>query len=202
MTKMGFHPWPTTFVTDWIQFHDVTQIVTEWRHICDGNYHFVTDDQMWRDHSDQVQMVTNSSLMNISDNTGVFSDVTWTSSMPTSLLVFPREDVAVSPEEVDARLPISGRGPPRWWWSCCCRLSRGQLSLVELPQLASFIVNHVISIKLIILVHSVALIPAVTTPPEIIPYYRLNHSIWSLSDNKEISRWVLSGLHPVNHLET
>jgi hypothetical protein len=28
---------------------------------------------------------------------------------------------------------------------------------------------------------------AVTTPPEIIPYYRLNHSIWSLSDNKEAS---------------
>jgi hypothetical protein len=27
----------------------------------------------------------------------------------------------------------------------------------------------------------------VTTPPEIIPYYRLNHSIWSLSDNKETS---------------
>jgi hypothetical protein len=25
----------------------------------------------------------------------------------------------------------------------------------------------------------------VTTPSEIIPYYRLNHSIWSLSDNKE-----------------
>jgi hypothetical protein len=28
----------------------------------------------------------------------------------------------------------------------------------------------------------------VTTPPEIIAYYRLNHSIWSLSDNKEASR--------------
>jgi hypothetical protein len=27
-----------------------------------------------------------------------------------------------------------------------------------------------------------------TTPPEIIPYYRLNHSTWSLSDNKEASR--------------
>jgi hypothetical protein len=34
----------------------------------------------------------------------------------------------------------------------------------------------------------------VTTPPEIIPYYRLNHSIWSLSDNKEASRWVLPQL--------
>jgi hypothetical protein len=44
--------------------------------------------------------------------------------------------------------------------------------------------------------------PTVTTPPEIIPYYRLNHCIWSLSDNKEASRWVLPGLHPVNHLET
>jgi hypothetical protein len=43
---------------------------------------------------------------------------------------------------------------------------------------------------------------AVTTPPEVIPYYRLNHSIWSLSDNKESSRWVLPGLHPVNHLGT
>jgi hypothetical protein len=29
---------------------------------------------------------------------------------------------------------------------------------------------------------------SVTTPPEIIPYYHLNHSIWSLSDNKEVSR--------------
>jgi hypothetical protein len=27
----------------------------------------------------------------------------------------------------------------------------------------------------------------VTTPSEIIPYYCLNHSIWSLSDNKEPS---------------
>jgi hypothetical protein len=27
----------------------------------------------------------------------------------------------------------------------------------------------------------------VITPPRIIPYYRLNHSIWSLSDNKEVS---------------
>jgi hypothetical protein len=42
----------------------------------------------------------------------------------------------------------------------------------------------------------------VITPPKIIPYYRLNHSIWSLSDNKETSHWVLPGLHPVNHLET
>jgi hypothetical protein len=41
----------------------------------------------------------------------------------------------------------------------------------------------------------------VTTPPEIVPYYRLNHSFWSLSDNKEASCWVLPGLHPVNHLE-
>jgi hypothetical protein len=29
---------------------------------------------------------------------------------------------------------------------------------------------------------------AVTTPPEIILYYRLNHSIWSLSDNRVASR--------------
>jgi hypothetical protein len=40
----------------------------------------------------------------------------------------------------------------------------------------------------------------VTTPSEIIPYYRLNHSIWS--NNKESSHWVLLGLHPVNHLTT
>jgi hypothetical protein len=37
----------------------------------------------------------------------------------------------------------------------------------------------------------------VTTPFEIIPYYRLNHSIWSLSDKKESSRWVLLGLRSV-----
>jgi hypothetical protein len=42
----------------------------------------------------------------------------------------------------------------------------------------------------------------VTTPSEIIPYYLLNHSIWSLSNNKESSRWVLLGLRPVNHLKT
>jgi hypothetical protein len=29
---------------------------------------------------------------------------------------------------------------------------------------------------------------AVATPSEIIPYYHLNHFIWSLSDNKESSR--------------
>jgi hypothetical protein len=49
-------------------------------------------------------------------------------------------------------------------------------------------VNHVISINLITPVHTDALVPTVTTPPEIIPYYRLNHSVWSLSDNKEVSR--------------
>jgi hypothetical protein len=54
--------------------------------------------------------------------------------------------------------------------------------------LASFMVNHVISINLITPVHTDALIPIVTTPPDIISYYRLNHSIWSLSDNKEVSR--------------
>jgi hypothetical protein len=53
--------------------------------------------------------------------------------------------------------------------------------------LASFIVNHVVSINLITPVHTDALVPTVTTPPEIISYYRLNHSFWSLSDNKEVS---------------
>jgi hypothetical protein len=53
--------------------------------------------------------------------------------------------------------------------------------------LASFIVNHVISINLITPVHTDAFVPTVTTPSEIIPYYRLNPSIWSLSDNKESS---------------
>jgi hypothetical protein len=42
---------------------------------------------------------------------------------------------------------------------------------------------------------------SVTTLSEIIPYYRLNHSIWSLSDNKESSCWVLPDLRPVNHLK-
>jgi hypothetical protein len=53
--------------------------------------------------------------------------------------------------------------------------------------LANFIVNHVISINLITPVHTNALVPTVTTPSKIIPYYRLNRSIWSLSDNKESS---------------
>jgi hypothetical protein len=38
------------------------------------------------------------------------------------------------------------------------------------------------------LVSVVARSRTVTTPSEIIPYYRLNHSIWSLNDNKESSR--------------
>jgi hypothetical protein len=38
------------------------------------------------------------------------------------------------------------------------------------------------------------------SPPKIIPYYRLNHSIWSLSDNKEVSHLVFPGQRLVNHL--
>jgi hypothetical protein len=45
----------------------------------------------------------------------------------------------------------------------------------------------VISINLITPVDIDALVPNLTTPFEIISYYRLNHSIWSLSDNKESS---------------
>jgi hypothetical protein len=41
----------------------------------------------------------------------------------------------------------------------------------------------------------------VTTPPEIILYYHLNHSIWSLSDEKVSSPLVLPGLRPLNHLK-
>jgi hypothetical protein len=44
--------------------------------------------------------------------------------------------------------------------------------------LTNFIVNHVISINLITLVHTNALVPTVTTPSKIIPYYRLSHCIW------------------------
>jgi hypothetical protein len=65
----------------------------------------------------------------------------------------------------------------------------------------SFIVNYVISINLITLVHTDALMPTVTTPSEIIPFYHLNHSIWSLSDSKESSRWVFASHSPVNHLK-
>jgi hypothetical protein len=53
--------------------------------------------------------------------------------------------------------------------------------------------------SVLLLVH---VFTSVTAPPEIISYYRLNHSIRSLSDNKESSHWVLPGLHPVNQLET
>jgi hypothetical protein len=35
-------------------------------------------------------------------------------------------------------------------------------------------------------VHIIALVPAVTEPPKIIPYYRLSRSTWPLSDNKEL----------------
>jgi hypothetical protein len=53
--------------------------------------------------------------------------------------------------------------------------------------LTSFIVNLVININLITPVNTDALVPTVTTPSEIIPYYRINHSSWSLSDSKESS---------------
>jgi hypothetical protein len=36
--------------------------------------------------------------------------------------------------------------------------------------------------------HTGELMLSVTTPSEIIPYYHINHFIWSLSDNKESSR--------------
>jgi histone deacetylase 1/2 len=36
--------------------------------------------------------------------------------------------------------------------------------------------------------HQPSSLTSVTTPSEIIPYCRLNHSFWSLSDNKESSR--------------
>jgi hypothetical protein len=36
------------------------------------------------------------------------------------------------------------------------------------------------------LVHIIALIPALTEPPKIIPYYRLSMSMWSLSNNKQL----------------
>jgi hypothetical protein len=42
---------------------------------------------------------------------------------------------------------------------------------------------------------------SVTTPSEIILYYRLNHSVWSLSNNKESSCWV-SRSKPGKSLET
>jgi hypothetical protein len=35
-------------------------------------------------------------------------------------------------------------------------------------------------------VHIIALIPAVTEPPKIVPYYRLSLSTWPLSNNKEL----------------
>jgi hypothetical protein len=53
--------------------------------------------------------------------------------------------------------------------------------------LDKFIEKYMISISLITLVHTDALMPTVTTASEIIPYYRLNHSNWSLSDNKKSS---------------
>jgi hypothetical protein len=48
----------------------------------------------------------------------------------------------------------------------------------------SAVEDHVDDVAL----HGVRLGTTVTTPSEIISYYRLNHSIWSLSNNKEVSR--------------
>jgi hypothetical protein len=48
----------------------------------------------------------------------------------------------------------------------------------------SAVEDHVDDVAL----HTVRLGTTVTTPSEIISYYRLNHSIWSLSNNKEVSR--------------
>jgi hypothetical protein len=70
-------------------------------HICDENLHFVTDDQMWCDHNEEIQIVTNSSQMNISDDYGVFSDIRWMSLMTTFLLVsvLHRSDWWLSPSD-------------------------------------------------------------------------------------------------------
>jgi hypothetical protein len=43
---------------------------------------------MWHHYSDEIQIVTNSSQMIISDDYGIFGDVRWTSSTITSLLVW------------------------------------------------------------------------------------------------------------------
>jgi hypothetical protein len=46
------------FVIELIQIHDDTNFVTDKRHIYDGKTNFITDEQMWRRHSDQNKIVT------------------------------------------------------------------------------------------------------------------------------------------------
>jgi hypothetical protein len=87
MTKIGSNLWPKTFVIEWIQIHDDTKFVTDWRHIYDKKTNFVTDEQMWRHHSDQTKIVIKTSQKTNCDHSGVFNDDNATSLMTTSLLV-------------------------------------------------------------------------------------------------------------------
>jgi hypothetical protein len=52
----------------------------------------------------------------------------------------------------------------------------------------TYLVLNIPSPARVLSLHGDLKISFVTTPPEIIPYYCLNHSFWSLSDNKEVSR--------------
>jgi hypothetical protein len=87
MTKTGYNLWPKTFVIEWIQIHDDTKFVTDWRHIYDEKTNFVTDGQMWCHHSDQTKIVTKTSQKTNCDHSGVFNNDNATSLMTTSLLV-------------------------------------------------------------------------------------------------------------------
>jgi hypothetical protein len=89
MTKTWYNLWPKKFVIQWIQIHDDTKFVTDWRHIYDLKTNFVTDEQMWRHHSDQTKNVTKTSQKTNCDHSGVFNDDNATSLMTTSLLVLP-----------------------------------------------------------------------------------------------------------------
>jgi hypothetical protein len=66
------------------------------------------------------------------------------------------------------------------------------VALEQLVMAVGVVLMRLVGILLILLVGMVLEMvdskEIVTTPSEIIPYYHLNHSFWSLSDNKEVSR--------------
>jgi hypothetical protein len=83
-----------------------------WRHIYDGKTNFVTDEQMWRHHSDQNKIVIKSSQNTNCDHSGVFNDVNVTSLMTTSLLVSNSPGTApASPQLEASALPRTSQTP-------------------------------------------------------------------------------------------
>jgi hypothetical protein len=100
--------------------------------------------------------------------------------------------LATSDDEVDfsvGRLERTIGVAPfgRWWWSPLFSIVVMAIVVVLTTSAIASIFSSVVTL-VVATITPMVVTSVVTTPFEIIPYYRLNHSIWSLSDNKEPSR--------------